>query len=49
MLKNIQAIPAGLMLLPMLLASRINTFAPQLLQLGNSAAAIVSSPKTGPH
>ncbi len=40
MLKNIQAIPAGLMLLPMLLASCINTFAPQLLQLGNPAAAI---------
>jgi 2-keto-3-deoxygluconate permease len=46
MLNKIQAIPAGLILIPMLLASLLNTFVPQLLQLGNPAGAIFSGKGT---
>jgi 2-keto-3-deoxygluconate permease len=46
MLKKVQAIPGGLMLIPMLLASLIHTLAPQLLELGNPTSALFTSKGT---
>ncbi|MDF2921600.1 MAG: kdgT1 [Paenibacillaceae bacterium] len=40
MLKKVQSIPGGLMLVPMLLASLIHTLAPQLLEIGNPTTAL---------
>ena len=45
-LKPIQKIPGGLMLLPMAVAAVINTFCPQLMQIGNPFSAVFSNKGT---
>lgn len=45
-LKPIQKIPGGLMLLPMAAAAVINTFCPQLMQIGNPFSAVFSNKGT---
>lgn len=46
LLKSIQKIPGGLMLVPMLAGALIHTFCPKLLELGKPASAIFSSSGT---
>lgn len=46
MLKKVQSIPGGLMLIPMLLAALIHTFVPRLLEVGNPTTALFSSKGT---
>jgi 2-keto-3-deoxygluconate permease len=41
-LKNIQKIPGGMMIVPLVLASLINTFAPEALKIGSYTSAIFS-------
>ena len=45
-LDPIQKIPGGLMLVPMAIAAGINTFCPQILQIGNPFSAVFSSKGT---
>lgn len=42
-LKTIQRFPAGLMIIPLLLACAINTFIPQALQIGGFTSGLLSS------
>ncbi|MCL6633914.1 MAG: 2-keto-3-deoxygluconate permease, partial [Alicyclobacillus herbarius] len=42
-LKGINRIPGGMMIVPLLLAAIINTFAPQVLQIGSFTSAIFSN------
>lgn len=41
-LENVKKIPAGLMLIPMIIAAFINTFLPSVVQIGNPTTAIFS-------
>lgn len=43
MLSKIQKIPAGMMLVPMLIAACINTFVPEVFELGNPFTALFSA------
>lgn len=45
-LGNVKKIPAGLMLFPMLIAAFINTFLPNIMQVGNPTTAIFSKSGT---
>lgn len=42
-LKTVQKVPGGLMVVPLLLAAIINTFFPQLLEIGSFTTAVFSS------
>lgn len=42
-LKTVKKIPAGIMIVPMLIASIINTFFPQIVQIGSFTTAIFTS------
>lgn len=45
-LKNMQKLPGGMMLIPMLMTALINTFCPKLLQIGNPLTAMFTSKGT---
>lgn len=45
-LENVRKIPGGLMIVPMILAAFINTFCPQIVQIGNPTTAIFTSAGT---
>ncbi len=45
-LKPIQKIPGGLMLIPMAVAAVVNTFFPQVMQIGNPFSAVFSNKGT---
>lgn len=46
LLESIQKIPGGLMLIPMAIAAGINTFCPQIMQIGDPFSAVFSSKGT---
>lgn len=45
-LKNVKKVPGGLMMIPLLLATIINTFMPEIMQIGSFTTAIFSAEGT---